>query len=58
MNQLTHFKKTRILPLLSLGAIFALAITAHAQNLYVSAQVSPSHAILEFTPSGTQSTYA
>jgi len=58
MNPLTYFKRKRILPLLSLGAIFALAITAHAQNLYVSAQVPPSHAILEFTPSGTQSTYA
>jgi DNA-binding beta-propeller fold protein YncE len=43
---------------LSLGAIFALAINAHAQNLYVSTQTRPSHAILEFTPSGTQSTYA
>ena len=48
----------RILPLLSLGAIFALSISAYAQNLYVSAQVPPSHAILEFTPNGTQSTYA
>jgi sugar lactone lactonase YvrE len=52
MNPLTQFKKILILPLLSLGAIFALAITAHAQNLYVSAQVPPSHAILEFTTSG------
>ena len=43
---------------LSLGVIFALATTAHAQNLYVTAQVPPSHAILEFTPNGTQSTYA
>ena len=58
MNPLTHFKRIEILPLLSLGAIFALAISAHGQNLYVSAQVPPSHAILEFTPSGTQSTYA
>src|SRR5256886_17699885 len=58
MNPLPHFKKIRILPLVSLGATFALAITAHAQNLYVSVQVRPSHAILEFTPSGTQSTYA
>ena len=39
MKPLTHFKKTKILRniFLSLGAIFALAITAHAQNLYVSA---------------------
>jgi glucose/arabinose dehydrogenase len=59
MNPLTQFKKIRILLLLSLGAIFALAITAHAQNLYVSANVpGGSHAIFEFTPSGTQSTYA
>jgi DNA-binding beta-propeller fold protein YncE len=58
MNPLTHFKKIRILPLLSLGAIFALAISAHAQNLYVSTQTRPSHAILEFTPDGTPSTFA
>src|SRR5262245_62232378 len=60
MKPLTHFKKTKLLRniFLSLGAIFALAITAHAQNLYVSAQVAPSHAILEFTPDGTRSTYA
>jgi sugar lactone lactonase YvrE len=63
MKPLTDFKKTKILrnTFLSLGVIFALATTAHAQNpqnLYVSAQVPPSHAILEFTPDGTQSTYA
>jgi DNA-binding beta-propeller fold protein YncE len=58
MNPLTHFKKIRILPLLNLGAIFALVTAAHAQNLYVSTQTRPSHAILEFTPDGTQSTYA
>jgi hypothetical protein len=61
MNPLTHFKKILILPLLSLGAIFALVTAAHAQNLYVSTQRPQSfggHAILEFTPSGTQSTYA
>ena len=60
MKPLTHFKKTKILRniLLSLGVFFALAISAHAQNLYVSAQVPPSHAILEYTPSGTQSVYA
>jgi len=61
MNPLTHFKKMRILRniFLSLSAIFALAITAHAQNLYVSANVpGGSHAIFEYTPSGVQSTYA
>src|SRR5204863_6384767 len=58
MNPLTHFRKIRILPLLSLGAIFALVTAAHAQNLYVSTQRPGSHAILEYTPSGTQSTYA
>jgi sugar lactone lactonase YvrE len=58
MNPLTYFKRIRILPLFSLGAIFALVTAAHAQNLYVSAQVPPSHAILEYTPSGTQSVYA
>jgi len=60
MKSLTHFKKTKILRniFLSLGAIFALVTAAHAQNLYVSTQTRPSHAILEFTPSGTQSTYA
>ena len=58
MNPLTQFKKIRILPLLSIGAIFALVTAAHAQNLYVSAQVPPSHAILQFTPDGTRSTYA
>jgi len=64
MKSLTHFKKTKILLnlFLSLGAIFALAITAHAQNLYVSAHTPGTglyhHSILEFTPSGVQSTYA
>src|SRR5207253_99794 len=60
MNPLTHFKKIRILRniFLSLGAIFALAITAHAQNLYVSANVPGSHVIFEYTPDGMQSTYA
>jgi hypothetical protein len=65
MNPLTHFKKIRIRPLLillSLGVFFALAITAHAQNLYVSAHTPGTgeyhHSILEFTPSGVQSTYA
>ena len=58
MKPLTHFKKTKILRniFLSLGAIFALAITAHAQNLYVSANAPGSHKIFEFTPDRTQST--
>ena len=51
MNPLTHFRKIRILPLLSLGAIFALVTAAHAQNLCVSTQTRPSHAILQYTPS-------
>jgi hypothetical protein len=57
MNPLTQLKKTKILLsiLLSLGAIFALAINTHAQNLYVSANIG---AIYEYTPDGTQSTYA
>lgn len=53
--------KTKILRnlFLSLSAIFALAITAHAQNLYVSANVpGGNHKIFEFTPDGTQSIYA
>jgi DNA-binding beta-propeller fold protein YncE len=64
MKPLTHFRKIRILRkiFLSLGAIFALAITAHAQNLYVSAHTPGRgafpHSILQFTPSGVQSTYA
>jgi len=63
MKPLTHFKKTKILRniFFVLGAIFALVTAAHAQNLYVSAHRPQSlggHAILEFTPSGTQSTYA
>ena len=61
MHPLTHFRKIRILPLLSLGAIFALVTATHAQNLYVSAnrlQSLGGHAILEFTPDGVQSTYA
>ena len=63
MKPLTHFKTTKVLRniFLSLGVIFALTITAHAQNLYVSTQRPESlggHAILEFTPSGGQSTYA
>jgi sugar lactone lactonase YvrE len=50
--------KTKILRniFLSLGAIFALAITAHAQNLYVTV-IRPGE-ILEYPPSGVQITYA
>jgi DNA-binding beta-propeller fold protein YncE len=53
-----HHMKTKILRniLLSLGVMFASAITAHAQNLYVTV-VGPG-TILEYTPSGVQSTYA
>lgn len=61
MNPLAQFKKTKILRniFLSLGAIFALAITAHAQNLYVSANYpGGDHKIFEYTPTGVQSTYA
>jgi hypothetical protein len=59
MNPLTYFKRKRILPLLSLGAIFGLAITAHAQDLYVSANYpGGDHKVFEFTPSGVQSIYA
>jgi sugar lactone lactonase YvrE len=48
--------KTKILRniLLSLGVV-ALAITAHAQNLYVTVLHPPE--ILEYTPSGVQSTF-
>jgi DNA-binding beta-propeller fold protein YncE len=61
MNSPTHFKKIRILRniFLSLSAIFALAITAHAQNLYASANVpGGNHEVFEFTPSGVQRIYA
>ena len=40
---------------ISLSAIFVLAITAHAQNLYVT--VLRPFEILEYTPSGVQSTF-
>lgn len=60
--------KTKILRniLLSLGVFFALAITAHAQNLYVSVngavcgfQCSDfTGSISEYTPTGMQSTFA
>jgi DNA-binding beta-propeller fold protein YncE len=57
MKPVTHFKKAKIFLniFLTLGAIFALAINTHAQNLYVSANIG---AIYEYTPDGTQSTYA
>src|SRR5215471_21423620 len=58
MNPLTRFKRTKILRNISLGVFFTLAITAHAQNLYVSANAPGSHKIFEFTPGGTQSIYA
>ena len=47
--------KTKILRniIFSLGAIFALAITVHAQNLYVG--TAGDEAIYEYTPSGAQS---
>ena len=50
--------KTKILRniLVSVGVIFALATAAHAQNLYVT--VLGPGTILEYTPSGVQSTYA
>jgi hypothetical protein len=61
MNPLNHFKTAKSFRniLLSLGVIFRLAITAHAQNLYVAAHVlGGNHKIFEFTPDGTQSIYA
>jgi hypothetical protein len=60
MKPLTHCKNTKILRdiLLSLGVFFASVTAAHAQNLYVSTQTRPSHAILQYTPSGTRITYA
>ena len=52
--------KTAILRsiLLSLGVFFTLVTAAHAQNLYVSANIGASHKVFEFTPDGTQSIYA
>jgi sugar lactone lactonase YvrE len=68
MNPLTHFKKTRILRniLLGLGVFFALAMSTHAQNLYVSVNglICGEHcsdfsgSISEYTPAGMQSTFA
>jgi len=51
MNSLPRLKKILIVPLLSLSVIFALVTAAHAQNLCVSTQTRPSHAILQYTPS-------
>jgi sugar lactone lactonase YvrE len=55
--------KTKILrnTFLNLGIIFGLAITAHAQNLYVSLQgdlTNESGSISEYTPTGVQQTFA
>ena len=55
--------KTKILrnTFLNLGMIFGLAITAHAQNLYVSLQgdlTNESGSISEYTPTGVQQTFA
>src|SRR4029453_1719037 len=68
MKPLTHFKKTKILRniLLSLGVFFALAISTHAQNLYVSVNGAEcgfdcsnfSGSISEYTPDGMQITIA
>jgi sugar lactone lactonase YvrE len=67
MKPLTHFKKTKIFrnTLLSLGVFFALAMSTHAQNLYVSVngaicgkQCSDfSGSISEYTPAGMQITF-
>ena len=46
---------------LNLGMIFGLAMTAHAQNLYVSLQgdlTNESGSISEYTPTGVQQTFA
>jgi DNA-binding beta-propeller fold protein YncE len=66
MNPLIHFRKIRILPLLSLGVFFALALNTHAQNLYVSVSGAIcgfkcsefSGSISEYTRDGMQSTVA
>ena len=64
----TKLMKTKILRnvLLSLGVFFALAMSAHAQNLYVSVNGAVcgyncsdfSGSISEYTPAGMQSTFA
>src|SRR6476646_6508788 len=58
-----HLMKTKILrnTFLNLGMIFGLAITAHAQNLYVSLQgdlTNESGSISEYTPTGVPQTFA
>src|SRR6187551_982168 len=58
-----HFMKTKILrnTFLSFGMIFGLAITARAQNLYVSLQgplTNEGGSISEYTPAGVQQTFA
>jgi sugar lactone lactonase YvrE len=58
-----HGMKTKILRnvFLNLGIIFGLAITAHAQNLYVSLQgplTNEGGSISEYTPTGVQQTFA
>jgi glucose/arabinose dehydrogenase len=68
MNPLTQFKKIKILRniFLSLGVFFALVISTHAQNLYVSVNgaICGRHcsdftgSISEYTPDGMQSTFA
>ena len=68
MKPPTHLKKTRIPRniLLSLGVFFALAISTHAQNLYVSVNGAEcgydcsnfSGSISEYTPAGMQITIA
>ena len=63
MIPLTQFKKILILPVrtfLSLGVFFALAISTHAQNLYVSINgdfcgfqcTNSNGSISEYTPAG------
>src|SRR6476646_905367 len=58
-----HLMKAKILrnTFLNLGMIFGLAITARAQNLYVSLQgdlTNESGSISEYTPTGAQQTFA
>jgi hypothetical protein len=67
MKPLTHFKKPKIFrnTLLSLGVVFALAMSAHAQNLYVlvNGLICGKHcsdfsgSISEYTPPGMQITF-
>jgi sugar lactone lactonase YvrE len=58
-----HLMKTKILrnAFLNLGMIFGLAITAGAQNLYVSLQgdlTNEAGSISQYTPTGVQQTFA